>query len=166
MRAIGHTSFFLNAVSNRLAAASTRARFLGMVIGTAISQLIEPPGKGMKFDLEEMDSSEAMWYLNLVKINDRIGSLGSLKVPKNTANLPKHTATKGPNATSASRPQGRTNDGSAKIVAIEEIHDSDAEDEEEDEDDDLVPYEKPDEDPVDEEDDPTLIQRNKPTAPV
>jgi hypothetical protein len=41
---------YLNAVSNRLAASSNRARLLGMIIGTGISELIEvltPNTKGL-----------------------------------------------------------------------------------------------------------------------
>ncbi|KAL5341140.1 telomere length regulation protein-domain-containing protein [Aspergillus crustosus] len=162
MKGIGRTSVFLNAVSNRLAAASTRARFLGMLIGTAISQLIELPGKGMKFNLEEMDSSEAKWYISLLKIDDRIGTLELFKPPKDAALGPVRTASKG----SASK--SRLGPTTSRIVAIEEIDDSDEDGayEDEEEDNDLMPYDKPDEDPSDEDEDPTLIQRNKPTAPV
>ncbi|KAL3479357.1 telomere length regulation protein-domain-containing protein [Aspergillus californicus] len=164
MKRIGRTGVFLNAVSNRLAAASTRARFLGMIIGTAISQLIEEPGKAMEFQLEEMESNEAEWYLNLTRADDKIGSLASLKMLRNTTISPQHT-TKG--SAIASRPFVKRNQGISKIVAIEEIDGEDEDkDGEEDEDEDLIPYEKPDEDPSDEDEDPTLIQRNKPTAPV
>ncbi|KAL4882653.1 telomere length regulation protein-domain-containing protein [Aspergillus karnatakaensis] len=163
MKGIGRTSIFLNAVSNRLAAASTRARFLGMLIGTAISQLIEEPGKGMKFNLEEMEGSEAASYLNLVTIHDEIGSLESVKVPEE----PRRAITF-PASTAASRSAEKSGPKTSRIVAIEEINDSDENDEEgvDDEDDDLIPYEKPDDDPSDEDEDPTLIQRNKPIAPV
>ncbi|KAL4902949.1 hypothetical protein BDW74DRAFT_180246 [Aspergillus multicolor] len=164
MKNIGHTGVFLNAVSNRLAAASTRARFLGMIVGTAISQLIEEPGKAMKFDLEEMESDEATWYLKLVKTDDKVGSLESLKVLKDTSKESTGLATRSKIGPRASRPMTEPNPATARIVAIEEIDDSDEEDD--DEDDDLIPYEKPDEDPDDEDDDPTLIERNKPTAPV
>ncbi|KAL2830602.1 telomere length regulation protein-domain-containing protein [Aspergillus cavernicola] len=161
MRTIGRTGLFLSVVSNRLAAASTRARFLGMIIGTAISQLIEEPGKAMKFNLEEMDSSEAKWYLSLIRVQDNIGSLDSIRSPIMTDF--QRAPPKGSGSAAASRPVGKFGEGTARIVAIEEI---DGEDDEEAEDDDLIPYEKPDEDPSDSDDDPTLIQRNKPTAPV
>ncbi|KAL3459423.1 telomere length regulation protein-domain-containing protein [Aspergillus heterothallicus] len=159
MKSIGRTGVFLNAVSNRLAAASTRARFLGMLIGSAISQLIEEPGKAMRFDLEEMESAEAKCYLGLIQTEDSIGSLDSIKLQGIGATEPKQKP-----SFSHSRPlKTATPTTTAKIVAIEEIYDSDAE---EDEDADLIPYEKPDEDPSDSDDDPTLVQRNKPTAPV
>ncbi|KAL3489485.1 telomere length regulation protein-domain-containing protein [Aspergillus germanicus] len=164
MMSIGRTGVFLNAVSNRLAAASTRARFLGMLVGTAISQLIEEPGKAMRFDLEEMESTEAEWYLSLTRTEDCIGSLEPIKMRENIAAVSELKLNKGSTFSSSSRPfrkAGQT--ATSKIVAIEELSDSD---EEEDEDEDLIPYEKPDEDPSDSDDDPTLVQRNKPTAPV
>ncbi|KAL4762546.1 telomere length regulation TEL2 family protein [Aspergillus foveolatus] len=164
VKSIGRTSVFLNAVSNRLAATSTRARFLGMIIGTAISQLIEEPGKAMKFDLEEMEGDEATWYLSLVNSSDKIGSLDSIRLPESMSKKPGRTAARPEARTSTTRPLGKSNQCTTKIVAIEEIESSDEEGE--DEDDDLIPYEKPDEDPADEDDDPTLLQRNKPTAPV
>ncbi|KAL4868684.1 hypothetical protein BDV12DRAFT_95040 [Aspergillus spectabilis] len=167
MKSIGRTSIFLNSVSNRLAAASTRARFLGMLIGTAISQLIEQPGKAMKFNLEEMESSEASWYLNLITADDRIGTIESLKTPKDNIERLRQTSTNSFTSIAASRLFGKPGPTTSRIVAIEEVDESDGnESEDEDEDDDLMPYEKPDEDPSDEDEDPTLIQRNKPTAPV
>jgi telomere length regulation protein len=160
---IGRTSVFLNAVSNRLAASSNRARFLGMIVGMGISQLIEEPGKAMKFDLEEMQSEEALWYLSLTTVYDKVGPVESIKTlqkaPSNTQQPTKgaHSGQNQKPSTASKRPQA------SKIVSIEEIDDSG---EETDEDDDLLPYEKPDDDADDEDEDPTLVQRNKPSAPV
>lgn len=160
MKEVGRSGAYLNAVSNRLAASSNRARLLGMIVGTGISELIEEPGKALKFELEEMQSEEVAWLLNLTKIHDEVGSFESVKVLQaalTTRREPVRTKpTQMPKARSA--PQQ-----TSKIVAIEEIDDSD---EDEVEDDDLIPYEKPDDDAYDSDDDPTLIQRNKPTAPV
>ncbi|KAL5364556.1 telomere length regulation protein-domain-containing protein [Aspergillus floccosus] len=156
IKELGHSGVFLNTVSNRLAASSTKARFLGMIIGTAVSRLVEKPGKEMKFGLDEMESEEALWYLSLLEVNDSIGSLESLRAPQNLPTLQK-SATKTP-------PASTTRQQTAKIVSIEEI--DDAATELSDDEDDLIPYEKPDEDPSDSDDDPTLIQRNKPTAPI
>ncbi|KAJ0424925.1 telomere length regulation protein-domain-containing protein [Aspergillus carlsbadensis] len=164
MKSIGCTGVFLNAVSNRLAAASTRARFLGMLVGTAISQLIEESGKAMRFDLEEMESTEAEWYLSLIRIEDSVGYLETIRLRGDAAAELGQRSAKGSSFTSNSRPFKKTGQtATSKIVAIEEISDSN---EEEDEDEDLIPYEKPDEDPSDSDDDPMLVQRNKPTAPV
>jgi telomere length regulation protein len=134
-----------------------------MIIGTGMSELIEEPGKAMKFDLEEMRSEEALWYLSLIKVCDELGSpdsIKSLQTRQSTAQQPTQETRshqpKKPNARS-SRPQ------MSKIIVIEEIDDSG---EETDEDVDLIPYEKPDDDAEDDDEDPTLVQRNKPTAPV
>ncbi|KAH0562622.1 hypothetical protein GP486_002700 [Trichoglossum hirsutum] len=151
---LARSSIHLNGVSNRLAASSVRSRFLGMVVGTAISSLIDKPDKIMNFSMEEMDSSEAAWYKSLTGVQDWIGSISSLKTPT-TDKLKGSETTSGSTASCAKRPIGST----SKIVRIEEI-------ESDDEDDGLIPYEKPDSDEEDEDDDPTLVQRNKPTAPV
>ncbi|ODM20973.1 hypothetical protein SI65_04026 [Aspergillus cristatus] len=160
VKEIGRSGIFLSGVSNRLAASSIRARFLGMIVGTAISQLIEEPGKGMKFDLEEIESEEALWYMNLINTKDTLGSLDSIRTPTPKAQKPAKNLSSDPTFQPRSKPQ------SSKIVAIEEIESENEEEEEEEEDDDLIPYEKPDDDPSDDDDDPTLVQRIKPTAPV
>lgn len=155
---VGRSGIFLNAVSNRLAAASTDARFLGMIIGTAISQLIEPPGKAMIFDLEEMESDEARWYLDLVDTNDDLGSLELIKkgpAPTRTQKPAKSSATSTAHAKrQANMPQG-------KIVAIEEVEDSEEEGKNDGQ---RKPYEDSDSE-SDSDGDPTLV-RKKPTPPV
>jgi telomere length regulation protein len=130
-----------------------------MTIGTGISELIEAPGNALKFDLEDMQSEEIKWYLDLTKIKDECGSPESIQTLKEALSAKPEPVPK-PKAT-FSRPQ------TSKIVSIDEIEDSDEDKiEDEDEDDDLIPYEKPDDDAYDSDYDPTLIQRNKPTAPV
>ena len=131
-----------------------------MIVGTGISALIEEPEKALKFDLEEMRTPEARWYLSLTSISDELGLPGSITILQETQpTRPEQSRSK-----PAPKPKAQAqHQGTSKIVAIEEIDDSD---EEEEEDDDLIPYEKPDDDAYDSDDDPTLIQRNKPTAPV
>lgn len=132
-----------------------------MVVGMAISQLIEPPGKEMKFDLEEMESEEARWYLDLVNVRDTVDTLQTLIIKDQTVSQHKtKKSTKESGRPSVlKRPQ--TIGHTSKIVSIEEIDDS-----EESEDEEFIPYEKPDSDPEDSDDDPTLVNRSKPTAPV
>lgn len=127
-----------------------------MIVGTGISALIEEPDKALKFDLEEMKSDEAYWYLGLTKLKDEVGSPDSISTLQEAQSV--RTEPTGPKFSTKSKPSRQ---GTSKIVAIEEIKDSD-----EEEDDDLIPYEKPDDDTYDSDEDPTLIQRNKPTAPV
>jgi telomere length regulation protein len=158
---VGRSGAYLNAVSNRLAASSNRARLLGMIIGTGISELIEEPDKVLRFDLEDMRSEEALWYLGLTKVRDEVGSPESIKsLQEALPGKPKLARSKPVQKPKAQFSRHHT----SKIVAIEEVDDGDEDEDEED--DDLIPYEKPDDDAYDSDDDPTLIQRNKPTAPV
>ncbi|KAJ5923508.1 hypothetical protein N7454_008753 [Penicillium verhagenii] len=154
VKEIGRSGAFLNAISNRLAASSNRARLMGMIVGTGMSELVEEPGKSMKFDIEEMQSAETQWYLSLMKAQDDVGSLESIKSlfkPDESPAAPSDTK----DLKSRSSPQ--------KILEVI----SDDEDENgESEDEDLIPYEKPDDDASDDDEDATLVQRNKPTAPV
>ncbi len=155
------SSIYINAISNRLSASSQRASFLGMIVGTAISELVDPKDKRMTFSSEEISSSDGQWYLSLTSVHDDIGSVEDLK-PRASASRkpPSHLVNSvAPNSKSAEpfiRPFG-----TSKIVSIEEIADS-SESEEEG----LPTYEKPDSDESDEDEDPTLVQRDQPTAPV
>jgi len=150
----------LGMVSNRLSASSPRARFLGMVVGEALSSLVDNSEKRMDFKMEEMRTSEAKWYKSLVGVSDTVGTLDMLrssalsKVSKNTQPFKPQQAPKAkPTVTQSS-----------SIVSIEEVEDGS--EQESDDDDGLTAYAKPDSDDEDSDEDPTLITRNKPTAPV
>ncbi|KAI9642266.1 telomere binding protein [Ciborinia camelliae] len=155
---IMRTGSHLSVVSNRLAASSPRARFLGMVIGEALSGSVDKGEKIMDFKLEETKTPEAKWYKSLMNVSDTIGNLEPLK-SKFIPLTPKITQA------SKIKPSKKPNSfqGNSKIIAIEEIEDDD---EVESDDDGLTPYAKPDSDVEDSDEDPTLIIRNKPTAPV
>ena len=134
-----------------------------MIIGTAISRLVDAPDKAMNFDIEDMQGDEAKTWLELVDAKDYIGALEDLKsfkalVRTKSAALSKATSTK-ENIIPAKRMHGNK---TTKIISIEEVEDED----DADDDDGLVPYEKPDDDPSDSDEDPTLINRSKPSAPV
>ena len=157
---LSRSSLYLNAVSNRLAASSQRARFLGMVVGTAISELADPKDKRMAFSTDEMDSSDGQWYRSLIRVNDPLGSIEYLK----SASTPLPEPYIKPSRPSKSSTSGKSMEPakpSSKIISIEEIDDSSGSEAE-----DLPMYEKPDTDPEDEDEDPTIVQRNRPTAPV
>ncbi|MCJ1243053.1 telomere binding protein [Trapelia coarctata] len=160
LRSMVQSSLYIRAISNRLAAPSPRSQFLGMVVGTAVSELVDAEDKRMKFSMSEIDDDDGIWYRSLCKHNDVIGSLDDLKagalrtgkgVAKATGKQPR--AKKEPVV--KQRPATES-----KIISIEEVTDSG------DEDDDLPTYEKPDSDEEDSDEDATLVQRNKPTAPV
>ncbi|OAL67821.1 protein kinase subdomain-containing protein [Trichophyton rubrum] len=150
-------SSYLSAISNRLGAASTRSRFLGMIVGTSLSKLTDKPESRMKFDLAEMDSDEASWFLKLADTKDRVRTITDLKPPhtlsstetvKERALNVKHEKMQG----SSAKPTA------SKILPLEDPDESN--------DDGLIPYQKPDADTSDSDEDPTLIQRSKPTPPV
>ncbi|KAI1461595.1 telomere length regulation protein-domain-containing protein [Annulohypoxylon moriforme] len=155
---LSRSSSYLNTVSNRIAASQNRARFLGMVIGEALSGLVHGKETKLDFKMEEMDTEEARWYKSLVHISDKAGPLDPLRqsiVTSKPASKPKPARSSAP---PAQRP-GKQPAQSGFI--IEEIDDDD-----EGEDPDLVPYAKPDSDAEDSDDDATLINRDKPKAPV
>ncbi|EEH42837.2 uncharacterized protein PADG_07657 [Paracoccidioides brasiliensis Pb18] len=156
LRPITQSGTYLNAISNRIAASSPRARFLGMVVGMSLSKLVDLPGKEMKFDIEEMEGEEAKWYMSLPNVEDGIGSIDDLKHrdPQPAPKMPKRHVSK-----VLTNKQQVPSQATSKNLSIEEIS-------EESGDDDFLPYEKPDTDPSDSEDDPTLINRSKPSAPV
>jgi telomere length regulation protein len=146
----------LSAISNRLAASSPRARFLGMIVGEALSSLVDKGDKRMDFKMDEMQSPEARWYKGLVTVSDVLGSLDPMM------SQPQVLAKKvNPQPIQETR-KGHIMQRGSKIVAIEEVDDN----EDESGNNGLVPYAKPDSDAEDSEEDPTLITRNKPTTPV
>lgn len=159
MKQISLSGAFLRMVSNRLSASVPRARFLGMVVATAVSRLLDKPGKSINFGTEEMESEEAQHWLNIPSIHDTIGSVddllrlpeGVLRPPPVQRSPPRRRPVR---ATARARPM-------AKITAIEELSTDDEGDDLK-----LRSYPRPDNDLSDSDDDPTLLNRNKPAAPV
>ncbi|TVY88746.1 DNA replication checkpoint protein tel2, partial [Lachnellula willkommii] len=149
----------LNVVTNRLGSSSPRARFLGMVVGEALSGLVDKGDKKMDFKVDEMSTSEAKWYKSLTTVSDTIGSADFLK--SELVALP--TLKSQPRPSKPVKKPAPFN-GSSKIISIEEVDDDD--EEEDSDDDDLVPYAKPDSDPEDSDEDATNIIRDKSTVPV
>lgn len=156
------SSTFLTTISGRIAASQNRAKFLGMVVGEVLSGLIHAQDKKLDFHMEETKTEEGLWYKSLVSVEDQVGPVSPLRtqeVPDKPAHTPKAPAAK----PKAPKPQP-SRPAAASGFIIEELEDDDGDGEEEDED--LVPYAKPDSDAEDSDDDPTLINRNKPKAPV
>ncbi|KAK4180776.1 telomere length regulation protein-domain-containing protein [Triangularia setosa] len=154
------TSVWLNAISNRLAAPHQKARLLGMWVGEALSNSVDKGDKRLNFNTEEEFEEMATRYKSLTQVSDEIGIMEHLfESPplalskKKTDSLKAHQA-----AQAASRPPSQPPQTG---FIIEELSD-----EEGPEEDDLVPYAKPDSDEEDSDDDPALIRRDKPKAPV
>ncbi|ORY08854.1 telomere length regulation protein-domain-containing protein [Clohesyomyces aquaticus] len=157
------SSYHVNGVSNRIGASSPRARFLGMVVGSAISRMVDKPDLQLKFDLDGANATEAKWYERLTQVNDRIGSIKDLQAPGTVGGVNNKTPSKKRPLNTQEKPQALSKSAITEISGpriVEILSGS------EDEEDDLVPYAKPDSDPEDDTDDPTMIERNKPTAPV
>jgi telomere length regulation protein len=160
---MARSSAHLNGMSNRLNSSSPRARFLGMVVGMAISNLVDKPGSKMGFDIDDLKTPEAKWYQNLVKVDDKIGCFKDIKgafgvKEVDSATTARPRPTKKPiQPKPTPKPLIQEEVQGPRIMEI--LDDSE-------EDDDLVPYAKPDSDPEDEDEDPTMINRDKPKAPV
>ncbi|KAI0394832.1 telomere length regulation protein-domain-containing protein [Xylariaceae sp. FL0594] len=159
------SSSYLTAISNRLAVSQSRARFLGMVVGEALSGLVHVKETKLNFQMDETGTDEAKWYKSLVHVNDKPGPLDSLRAlsprtPAPDLKRPASATVKKAASKPAPKPASKVPPKTGFI--IEEVEDSD----DGEEDPDLVPYAKPDSDAEDSDDDPTLINRDKPKAPV
>jgi len=174
LKAVARSSSHMQGVSNRLDCSNTRARWLGMVVGTAISTLVDKEGSRMNFGTDELATSEALWYISLVNVHDSIGTV------KDFAALLAHQA-----VAMMKRPARRHQIDVSKQMPVvngkpvfgpvpppaqtELIGERVTEvltDDSEDDDDDLKPYAKPDSDPEDSDEDATLVNRNKVKPPV
>lgn len=155
------SSVYINAISDRLSASSQRASLLGMLVGTAVSELVDTDGKRMKFSVEDIDSVDGKWYRSLVTTQDTVGSIGDLRVDAGLSKKPRAANTQTSNINIQKVKAFPGTEAKSRIIAIEEIDNAT-----ESEDEDLICYEKPDSDASDEDEDPTLVQRDRPTAPV
>ncbi|KAH7076906.1 telomere length regulation protein-domain-containing protein [Paraphoma chrysanthemicola] len=151
------SSYHVNGMSNRIGASSARTRFLGIVAGIAISKMVDKPELQLKFELEGAEASEAGWYERLTQVDDKLGQVADLKVAERGMTHARKTRPKVKIA--ASTKPSITEISGPRIVEV--LSDS-----EDDDDADLMAYEKPDSDPEDSDDDPTVVTRNKATAPV
>jgi telomere length regulation protein len=127
-----------------------------MVVGEGLSGLVDKGDKRLNFHMEETDEGEGLWYKGLTEVSDEIGPLDPLWKPQIKAR------SKGDRPKPAKKPETRpaTKPPQTGFI-IEELSDEEAP-----EVDDIVPYAKPDSDPEDSDEDPTLIRRDKPKAPV
>lgn len=150
---------YLRAISNRIAAAQSRARFLGMVVGETLSGLVDSSDKKLDFHMDDMGFTDMESLKDLSKISDSIGSAEPLL---STRQHPPPQLQ--PTTTSKKVPKKKAKPASPTVQPKSIIQEIDSSGEE-DEDEDLVPYAKHS-DPDDSDDDPTLIQRNRVKPPV
>lgn len=164
---LARSSKNMNGISKRLSSKSLRARWLGMVVGMTVSKLIDPQDSRMTFSDESMETAEGQWYQQLPYIQDKLAeavdcrflfskkdvenpttvSATSLSLRQKGAIHPKLFKSMKERHQTPTKPMG-------KIVQLVE------------EEDDLVPYAKPDSDPEDDDEDPTLVNREKLRPPV
>ncbi|KAI5285264.1 telomere binding protein [Ascosphaera aggregata] len=160
LRLIMKSPVYLNAVSNRLAASSPRARSLGMLLGMTLSQLVETSDNALKFDLDESQQEELLHYRTLSRTKDTISEAEFRQL-----HAPLQTHNKAATASATTKQTLETNlqvttPSQTKAVTIEKTMASNDEDEE------FLPYEKPDSDPEDSDDDVTVVDRHKPQPPI
>lgn len=174
LKAVVQSSVYLSGISNRLATQSPRARFLGMVVGEAVSGLMDEKGMKLDFKMEELGSVEAGWWKGLVGVEDRVGDVDGLgRVGQDSSSG--MVARKRIIGLEDMKEGMDEEEYVVEIVkgSVEEVVDEKMEasggssDDDEDEEDEFKPYPKPDSDPEDEDDeDPTLVNRNKTPPPV
>jgi len=143
-----------NAISDRLGSSSPRVRWLGMVVGTAISGLVDKEGSKMDFDIDDMKTGEAMWYQGLVHVDDNRSTVDDMIKIARMRTTESRSSGKAQAATK-SKTLLKSSAKPAKPSIIQIVDE-----------DDLVPYAKPDSDPEDSEEDATLVNRKKPKTPV
>lgn len=161
---------YLTTVSNRMSASSPDARLFGMYLGVIISKLIDDPSNTLTFEFDDAEKEELEWYRGLTQVEDCVGSLQDL-VAADDPSSPFKSANKRPLSDKPAATKRIQNGDKAvpRMTAADRQpnNEKDAEDESySDSDSDFVSYEKPDSDTEDSEEDPTLIDRSKPRAPM
>ncbi|GAB7332624.1 hypothetical protein MBLNU13_g04391t1 [Cladosporium sp. NU13] len=169
VRSSGH----MQGVSNRLDASNSRARWLGMVVGTALSGLVDKAGSKLSFGTDDMQTPEAQRYMELVNTNDRPGTLEEFAKLVADTDKQKHARLHKPVPPRQLMPKidgkptfGPVRPPPTKVqtevegAKVAEISDTDSDD------DGLTPYAKPDSDAEDSDEDATLVNRDKSRAPV
>lgn len=138
-----------------------------MVVGEGLSSLIDGNSKALNFDIEEMKSQDALWYKSLVHTMDKVGTLESLQRKAPTATTSAAQAASLPPKVAVKPVRKEPVLPKKTGFIIEELNS----DEESSEtrpglEDNIVAYSKPDSDAEDSDDDPAMIRRDRPKAPV
>ena len=113
----------------------------------------------MDFHVEEMETDEVKELLALTTIEDSIGDVHDLKKLLN-APVDVQTSSRKRKIAAQKLSKPKKPEPTSKVMTIEEVSSSS------DSEDDLVPYAKPPDDPEDSDEDPTLINRDKPKPPI
>ncbi|KAF1809660.1 hypothetical protein P152DRAFT_403044 [Eremomyces bilateralis CBS 781.70] len=170
--ALGRSSAHINGISNRLASTSQKARWLGMVVGMAISKLIDKPENKMDFDDDELKSAEAKKYYSLLEVKDSVAPLEQVNdylkhskpaiAPSPRAAKPEKSTQKPvtrrlePGSSPKPLRERLIGGSSPQLIKLFDSPDTPH----------ITPYAKADSDPDEPEPDPTLVNREKPRPPV
>lgn len=136
-------------VSNHLESTSDRIRFLGMIVGEAVtSRVIQDEKKRMIFDVPETRTAEANWWRSLIEIEDKMTGLEYLRA--GLVELPDDL-----NVITAEP---------ANEIDVSELLEDDLIESSDDEE--FQAMRVPDSDDEDSDDDPSLVDREKLRPPV
>jgi telomere length regulation protein len=135
---------FNDGLSNRLSSTVDRARFLGMIVGEALSRRLDSEERRLLFKVPETEDPNAETWRSIIDVDDTLTPVKDLQ------------------AGIVEEPNEETVIEGPEMLPAEEI----LVDEEEDLDTDLRKYPVPDSDAEDSDEDPTLISRDKPTTPL
>ncbi|TQV99770.1 Telomere length regulation protein [Cordyceps javanica] len=153
---------YMSGVSNRIASTQERTRLLGMVVGEALSTLVDKGKNKLDFHMDETETEEFESLKSLTDLSDPVGTFDDLCEASQSIELVASSALSSKQKARSEkkkRPPKPSAAANLPKAIIEELDSSD------DGDDDLVPYAKGS-DPEDSEDDAELVQRNKVKAPV
>lgn len=153
---LAHSSFQTSGISDRLSSTSQRARFLGMALGTMISQLVDKLETRMTFDFDDDEKSQLAFFQSLLHVDFKLGDLTDLR-SKTTSQSDVTTLVMRTKPTKQPKAGPKSKAPAPKVMVV---------DDDEDEEDDLVPFAKPDSDAEDSDEDATVARRDKPKAPV
>lgn len=161
---------YLTTVSNRMAASSPHSRLLGMFLGTILSRLVDDPSNILAFELEDAEREELALYEGLTQVEDHVGSLQDLVVSIEQRSDHKANGRSSFLGERVAAKNVQKSDNSPKISAAEAPPDNGNGDDDtelhSDSDSDFISHEKPDSDAEDSDEDPTVVDRSKPRAPM
>jgi telomere length regulation protein len=144
LKEISTSPVYNEGLSNRLSVSVDRIRFLGMIVGEAISRKVDPENQRLKFKVPETEDSSAEAWRSLIDVDDELYPLKSLQegIVEDTADNPV--------TEEIQRPSGED-------LVFDESDDPDK---------DLPKYPVPEFDAEDSDDDPTLVSREKISKPL
>ena len=144
LKEISRSPIYNDGLSNRLSASIDRVRFLGMIVGEAVSRKVDSDGPQLSFKVPETEDTSAESWRSLISIDDKLAPLKDLE--GGIIEIIEEDVKK----------------EEPKMISADEF----LVDDEDNMDIDLRKYAVPDSDAEDEDEDPTLVSRDKSPAPL